>query len=100
MTTYTYKAVQNLLNTYLNKDDGVSIYEVPCSLLDGYLVIPNKDNLYCSLIKEVYLNEYSSAYTIRMFNKNRITKKMFTFIDLYNEEGASDKVIDLFYAIK
>lgn len=100
MTTYTYKAIDNLLNKYIDKDEGVDIYEVPGSLLDGYLVIPSSDNLYCSLIKEVYLNEYSSAYTIRMFNKNRITKKMLTFIDLYNQEGASEKVIDLFYTIK
>ena len=65
MTLYDYDAVSNLLAQYRTMR-GVHITTIEGALLDNY--IATADGCKTAVIKEVYLNEWSSAYTVRLYN--------------------------------
>lgn len=78
---YTYTAVQNLINKYLEKGGEVITLEEGCL---GYgLTILQGEELKTTVITEVYLNEWSSAHKIRMYNE--CPKKYKRMIDDYWE---------------
>lgn len=96
MTTYSYKAVDNLINRYAEKTDNFSnggIIEFCGSLCDNYILFG--DGLKTTIIREKYLNEWSSGSTIRMYNKT--PEKYQRIIDLWldGDEEAAEK---LFFA--
>lgn len=70
MKLYNYKTIENLLSQYSKYDPDV--YMIPGSLLDNYVIMP-QDNIKGAIIKEVYVNMASSAYSIRFFTK--VSKK-------------------------
>lgn len=65
---YTISQINQLINQYTNK--GGELYQIQegC-LLDYGLAILYGENLKTIIIKEKYLNEWSSAYTLRLYNK-------------------------------
>lgn len=67
MTLYTLSACQELMNHYINKGGEVITLEEGCLGLGE--VICYGEGLKTTIIKEVYLNEWSSGHTIRMYNK-------------------------------
>lgn len=67
MKLYTLSAVENLMNKYLELGGTVDILDEG-SLVYG-LVICQAEGKKLAVIKEVYLNEWSSAQTIRFYNK-------------------------------
>ena len=75
MTTYTYKAVEDLKNRYLDLNG--SFLTKDWGLLDNYLFF--WEGLKYTVCLEVYLNERSSAYTIRHFKK--LPKKYSDFFE-------------------
>lgn len=78
---YTCTAVQNLINNYLEKGGEVITLEEGCL---GYgLTILQGEGLKTTVITEVYLNEWSSAHKIRMYNE--CPKKYKKMIDEYWE---------------
>ena len=80
MNLYDYKSVDNLVQKYLDKGGDITTIEEG-SLLDYGLAICYGDGLKTCIIKETYLNEWSSAYTIRFYNK--IPKKYAKMIEVY-----------------
>lgn len=68
MTLYTSKAVDDLADWYIENDGEIYTIE-DGSLLQFGLGIFIARNLKTAIVKEVYLNEWSSAYTIRLYNK-------------------------------
>lgn len=91
MTLYTQEAVNNILNAY-SKKSNYDIIKFDGSLLDNYIVFG--DNLKTTIIKEIYLNEWSSAYSIRMYNKT--PQKYQKIIDLFLD-GDEEQAQTLFY---
>ena len=65
-TLYTLEAVQNLLDRYHEKG-GQVITTHEGTLLDDY--IAHGEGLKTTVITARYLNAWSSAYTIRKYNK-------------------------------
>lgn len=64
---YSCSTVQNLIGQYLEKGGEVLTIEEGCL---GYgLTILQGEGLKIAVITEVYLNEWSSAHKIRMYNK-------------------------------
>lgn len=64
---YTCSAVQRLINEYTAH--GGEIYEIePGGVGYGFMILTG-DGLKTAIIKEVYLNEWNSGHTIRMYNK-------------------------------
>ena len=66
MKLYNYEAVEQLMNRYLEQGGNVHILDEG-SLVYG-LVVCEGEGLKTAVIKEVYLNEWSSAQSIRMYN--------------------------------
>lgn len=64
---YTCSAVEQLINEYVNR--GGVAYEIEPGCLGYGFMILTGDGLKTVIIKEIYLNEWSSAHTIRMYNK-------------------------------
>lgn len=64
---YTCEAVENLVQRYADKGGEVTEIEEGC-LGYGFLIL-HGEGLKTAVVKEVYLNEWSSAHTIRMYNK-------------------------------
>ena len=79
MNLYTYDVVRNLIDEYVSK--GGEIIEIEEGVLGyGRLLLHDfKNKLKTIIINEVALNEWSSAHTIRMYNK--CPKKYEKFID-------------------
>ena len=67
MTLYTYNAVQDLINRYVNK--GGNFYEIEEGCLVQGLTICEAPGYKTAVIKEIYLNEWSSAQSVRFYNK-------------------------------
>lgn len=64
---YTCAAVQNLIDKYIQKD-GIALTVNEGSLGYGDMILFG-DGLKTAIIHEVYINEWNSAHTIRMYNK-------------------------------
>lgn len=91
MATYTQQAVDNLIKKFEARQN-FNIYTIEGSLLDNYIL--TADNTKTAIIKEQFLNEWSSAYTIILYNKT--PKKYQQVIDfLENEE--QEKAEKLFF---
>lgn len=86
-TLYNQTAIDNLFKQYENRA-GFMSYLIPGSLLDGYIL--TAPGCKTTIIKEVYLNEWSSGYSVRMYNT--IPTKYQKIIDLI-ESGATDETI-------
>ena len=64
---YSCKAIQEIINTYLEKGGEVITLSEGCL---GYgLTMCYGTGLKTAIIQEVCLNEWSSAHTIRFYNK-------------------------------
>lgn len=81
-STYDLEACENLIQRYYEKGGETVTIEEGCLGLG--LVICYGDGLKTAIIKEVYLNEWSSTHTIRMYNK--MPKKYEAMIDEYYEK--------------
>lgn len=68
MKTYTETAVQKAIDTYIKRGGAIDIIEEGC-LLSFSLAILHAPNLKYIVIKEQYLNEWSSAYVAKQYNK-------------------------------
>jgi len=66
MKTYTLQAVQDLQDKYIKKGGDVVVTHDGV-LLDDYICFGH--NLKTTVITAVYLNDSSSAYTARSYNK-------------------------------
>ena len=87
---YTLKAVEGLIEKY---GDDSEIFTIEGCLLDSYIITSNKYKT--AIIKEVYLNEWSSAYSVVFYNKTPL--KYQKIIDLLESENY-EKASKLFYA--
>ena len=64
---YTCGAVEKLMNLYVEKGGEITEIEEGCL---GYgLLILHGPGLKTSVVREVYVNAWSSAHTIRKYNK-------------------------------
>jgi len=67
MKTYSVKAVDNLISRYIDK--GGEVTEIEEGVLGhGHLVLHGA-GLKTTVVKEVYLNEWSSAHKVRTYNE-------------------------------
>ena len=68
MKLYDLKTCENLINNYIEQFDGAyyQIYEGSLGL--GKILLYNGIGRKSIIIEEVYLNEWSSAHKIRMYN--------------------------------
>ena len=64
---YTCKAIERLVQLYIDKGGEVAVVEEGC-LGYGFLIL-HGDGLKTAIVKEVYLNDHESAHTIRKYNK-------------------------------
>lgn len=87
---YTLKAVEGLIEKY---GEDSEIFTIEGGLLDSYII--TSDKFKTAIIKEVYLNEWSSAYSIVFYNKTPL--KYQKIIDLLEGEEY-EKASKLFYA--
>ena len=90
MTIYSYKAADNLIDRY--NDRGGDALVFPGCLCDNYILYG--DGLKTTVIKEVYINEYSSGVSIRMYNKT--PAKYQKIIDIY-DDGNETQAEALFF---
>tara|TARA_R100000808_G_C2118377_1_gene130311 strand:- start:800 stop:1036 length:237 start_codon:yes stop_codon:yes gene_type:complete len=69
MTNYTLKTCERLIDNYVNKHQGqvTKIYEGCLGL--GKIMLHSAQNKCTIIIKEVYLNSWTSAHTIRQYKK-------------------------------
>lgn len=65
---YSYDAVQKAIETVL-APAGYEIIEIPGCLIDSYVCVAPDDDHYNVIFKETYLNQWSSAYTVRNYRK-------------------------------
>ena len=87
MTLYTHETITEYLNRCINR--GQEVYEIPGCLLDSYIVLPD-DNYKGAIIKEEYLNEWSSAQSLRFFNKtSKRTQKIIDLLESGDDENAA-----------
>lgn len=96
MTIYSYKTVDKLIKKYAEHTDNFNnggIVTFYGGLCDNYILYG--DGLKTTIIREKYLNEWSSGSTIRMYNKT--PKKYQRIIDLWLE-CEEEKAEKLFFA--
>jgi hypothetical protein len=91
MTLYTHETISEYLTRCIER--GQEVYEIPGCLLDSYIVLPD-EKYKGAIIKEEYLNEWSSAQSLRFFNKT--SKRTQKIIDLL-ESGDEEKAAEIFY---
>lgn len=91
MTLYTQQTINNLINKYIEK--GGAIYEIAGCLQDNYIL--TADGYKTAIIKEKYINDWSSGQSITLYNK--IPKKYQQVIDLL-ENDETEKANKLFFA--
>jgi len=78
MKLYDLTTCEKLIETYIDKFNG-ELYEVYQGTLGlGKLILYNGNGRKSIIIEEVYLNEWSSAHKIRMYNN--LPKKYETLI--------------------
>lgn len=92
MKIYTYKAVNAFIEKMIN--DGAEVYAISGALADSYIITPSK-HYKGAIIKEQYLNEWSSGQTVRHFS--RISEKTQKIIDLICD-GEEEQAARLLYA--
>lgn len=68
MKIYTCSAVEQLINEYL-KYDGAEIITVEEGSLGYGFMIMTAPKCKTTIVHEVYVNEWTSAHKIRMYNK-------------------------------
>jgi hypothetical protein len=86
-------AVNNLIEKYLQKDDGIIETIKEGCLLDYGIAIASASGYKSCIIKETYINSWSSLYSIKMYNK--LPKKYETMIQNYYDELYSEEVIKI-----
>lgn len=91
MTLYNQKAVDYIFDIFEKRTDFVS-YTIEGVLLDNHIL--QAKGMKTIIIKEVYLNEWSSAYSIKKYNK--IPQKYQKVIDLL-EDDREQEAIKLFF---
>lgn len=89
---YSYRAVDKLIADAV-EIYGAEVYTLEGSLLDNYIITGEKIKTY--IVKEIYLNEWSSAYNVRSYNK--IPEKYQKVIDLI-ENGEEERAAKLFFS--
>ncbi len=67
MSYYTLEVVEGLINHYI--ENGGECTEIREGVLGYGTLLLTADGKKSVIINEVYLNEWSSAHTIRMYNK-------------------------------
>lgn len=67
MILWDLNSIENLINRYIEKDGEYLELQEGC-LGYGVIMLRGK-GLKTTIIKEVYLNEWSSGHTVRMYNK-------------------------------
>lgn len=65
----TLKAAETLIHSYIEKGGEATIIQEGILGLGTVLLHPNGNTLKTIVVKEIPLNEWSSAHTIRMYNK-------------------------------
>ena len=88
---YTLRAVDKLITDAI-EIYGAEVYTLEGSLLDNFIITGEKIKTY--IVKEVYLNEWSSAYNIRSYNE--IPEKYKKVIDLI-ENGEQERAEKIFF---
>jgi len=68
MTLYSNTAGENLIQKYIDKGGIVETLQEGCLLGHG-LAICSGENLKFCILKEKYINEWSSGYLVRFYNK-------------------------------
>ena len=76
MKLYTLEAVDSLINQYIDK--GGQVVTIEEGVLGYGTLLLYGDGLKTSVVKEIYLNEWSSAHTIRSYNETPKKYKTFT----------------------
>lgn len=89
---YSMRAIDNLIRDAV-EIYGAEVYALEGSLLDNYIIAGDKIKTY--IVKEVYLNEWSSAYNVRSYNE--IPEKYQKVIDLI-ENGEQERAAKLFFS--
>lgn len=93
MALYTNDAVEKLIAKYDTTTGGdYNIYTITGSLLDNYIIVAS--GYKTAIIKEVYVNCWTSAYKITMYNK--IPAKYAKVIEAL-ENDAEGFASDLFF---
>lgn len=90
MNLYSYTAADAIIDRYINR--GGEVYTLPGSLVDNHIITAPGFKSY--IIKEVYLNCYSSAVSIRRYNK--LPAKYAAVIEAI-EEGNEERAQELFF---
>ena len=90
MKIYTSGVISKYLA--IVEENGHEIYFIPGSLVDNWIVLPT-DKYKGAIIKECYLNPWSSGQTVRKYNK--LPAKYQKVIDLL-ESGETEKAYKLF----
>lgn len=67
-TYYTLECCNNLINKYLEKGGNVWTLQEGCLGLGTVLCEGDAIGLKNAIIREIYLNEWSSGHTIRFYN--------------------------------
>lgn len=84
---YNQTAVDNLINRY-SKNENFELYTIPGSLLDNHIIRAKGKKT--AIIREKFLNEWSSAYTIILYNKTpKKYQKVIDLLDNDNEQKAT-----------
>ena len=64
---YSQSSVDRFVNSLV--EDGYEVHTIEGCLNDGYICVPPDDKHYGFEFKVVYLNEWSSALSMRRFSK-------------------------------
>lgn len=89
--TVTLKQVSNLIDRYL--ENGGAVYTIEGSLNDNHIL--TGEGLKTTIIREHYLNDWSSCNVIRHYNK--CPKKYAEVMDML-DNGENDKAARLFFS--
>ncbi len=64
---YSCEAIDRLVDSYIRK--GGEVHELEEGCLGYGLLLLTGENLKSIVVREVYINEWSSGHSIRMYNK-------------------------------
>lgn len=92
MTLYNIDVFDKILEKYVKNGKDFDMITIDGSLLDNYII--HGHGLKTAIIKETYLNECSSAYSIRFYNNT--PKKYDEIIKLWQDEQY-EKAKQLFF---
>lgn len=88
---YSCRAVDKLIRDAV-EIYGAAVYTLEGSLLDNYIITGEKIKTY--IVKEVYLNGWSSAYSVRAYNE---TPEKYEKIIGLLESGEEGRAAKLFF---